>query len=221
MSSAFERQDDSAPAPTTAPDGGHGSWTHRLARVAVRPLLGTSVTPNHLTTVRLVTGLVACALFVFGDSTADIWGGVFWLVSAFLDRADGELARIGGKTTSWGHTYDYVCDTLVNALFFVAIGVGLRDGMLGNYAIALGILAGGGIVVSNILSEAFERRLASGTRIYAGGGGFDFDDLLYLLGPAAWFGWLGPILIGASFGAPLMAAISAIKLYRLARRQST
>ncbi len=221
MSSASERQDTGAAAAPQAIGGsGHGSWTHRLARIAVRPLLGTAVTPNHLTTARLVTGLIACALFVFGERNADVWGGVFWLVSAFLDRADGELARIGGKTTAWGHAYDYACDTLVNALFFVAIGIGARDGMLGDYAVALGILAGSGIVVSNILSEAFERRLDSGMRIYNGGGGFDFDDLLYLLGPAAWLGWLTPVLIGATIGAPLMAAISAVKLYRMTQRNA-
>jgi phosphatidylglycerophosphate synthase len=220
MSSASEPQNDGAlAAAATAPvgDAGHGSWTHRLARIAVRPLLGTRVTPNHLTTARLVTGLAACALFAVGSYTADVWAGIFWVASAFLDRADGELARIGGKTSAWGHAYDYACDTLVNALFFLAIGIGLRHGALGNYAIALGVLAGGGIIVSNILSEAFEKRLASGTRIYAGGGGFDFDDLLYLLGPAAWLGWLAPMLIGASFGAPLMAIISAVKLRQLIR----
>jgi archaetidylinositol phosphate synthase len=219
MSSASERPGDGA---TTAPpaDGGHGSWTHRLARIMVRPLLGTRVTPNHLTTARLATGLVACALFALGRYEADIWGGVFWLISAFLDRADGELARIGGKTTAWGHAYDYACDTLVTALFFLAIGIGLSGGRLGIYAIVLGVLAGGGIVVSNILSEAFERRLASGQRIYNGGGGFDFDDLLYLLGPAAWLGWLGPMLIGASVGAPIMALISAVKLRQLVRRNA-
>ena len=217
MSSASERRNGDAAA--AASSAGHGSWTHRLARVAVRPLLGTAVTPNHLTTARLVTGLAACALFVFGRYDADIWGGVLWIVSAFLDRADGELARIGGKTTPWGHAYDYACDTLVNALFFLAIGVGLRSGTFGNYAVALGVLAGGGIVVSSILSEAFERRLASGMRIYNGGGGFDFDDLLYLLGPAAWLGWLAPMLVGASIGAPLMAVISAIKLRQLSRKQ--
>ena len=192
MSSASEPQRDGgrAAAPSAAGNG-HGSWTHRLARLTVRPLLGTAVTPNHLTTARLVTGLAACALFVAGNYAADIWGGIFWVVSAFLDRADGELARIGGKTTAWGHAYDYACDTLVNALFFLAIGIGLSGGALGFYAIALGVLAGGG--------------------------GFDFDDLLYLLGPAAWLGWLAPMLIGASFGAPLMAVISAVKLRQLIR----
>jgi len=219
MSSASKRRHaGTVAAAVPADDAGHGSWTHRLARIAVRPLLGTRVTPNHLTTARLVTGLVACALFAVGLYATDVWAGIFWVVSAFLDRADGELARIGGKTTSWGHAYDYACDTLVNALFFLAIGIGASGGALGTYAIALGVLAGGGIVVSNILSEAFENRLASGTRIYAGGGGFDFDDLLYLLGPASWLGWLAPMLIGASFGAPLMAIISAVKLRQLIRQ---
>ncbi len=223
MSSASEREAaaDVKTATEAAPNGEHGSWTHRLARRAVRPLLGTPVTPNHLTTLRLVTGLMACALFTFGDYTADFCGGILWVVSAFLDRADGELARIGGKTTSWGHAYDYACDTLVNALFFIAVGIGLRDGGLGDYAIVLGVLGGGGIVVSNILSEAFERRLASGKRIYNGGGGFDFDDLLYLLGPAAWLGWLAPILVGASIGAPVMALISWLKLHKLSADRTT
>src|SRR5260221_6637119 len=171
MSSASEPKDGASASPSVS---AHGSWTHRLARVAVRPLLGTRVTPNHLTTARLLTGLLACGLFLPGNYTADIWGGVVWIVSAFLDRADRELARIGGMTTGWGHLYDYVCDTLVNALFFIAIGIGLDGGALGDYAVALGILAGGGIVVSNILSEAFERRLDPGMRIYNGGGGFDF-----------------------------------------------
>lgn len=221
MSFVSERQDAAAPAVTTAaaPSLGNGSWTHRLARVAVRPLLGTGVTPNDLTTARLVTGLIACGLFTIGDVTADIWGGVFWIVSAFLDRADGELARIGGKTTAWGHTYDYVCDTLVNPLFFLAVGIGLRDGALGNYAILIGLVAGGGIVVSNILSETFERRAPSGIQIYAGAAGFDFDDLLYLLGPAAWLGWLAPMLVGAGVGAPVMAFISWRKLRGLRPHQ--
>ncbi len=41
----------------------YNSWTHRLARRLVRPLVGTWITPNHLTTLRLVTALGACAAF--------------------------------------------------------------------------------------------------------------------------------------------------------------
>ena len=61
------------------------SWTHLIARVLVRPLVGTWVRPNHLTTLRVVTGVVACACFSLpGTSAGMAWGGAFWLISAFL-----------------------------------------------------------------------------------------------------------------------------------------
>ena len=95
----------------------HTSWTHRLSRLLVRPLVGTPVTPNHLTTLRLATGLAACASFAVGDDTWTLWGGVLWLVSCLLDRADGELARMDGLSSPWGHRYDYYCDVAVVPTF--------------------------------------------------------------------------------------------------------
>jgi archaetidylinositol phosphate synthase len=218
MSSASDETIPAAPvAETIAPPAAHtgGSWTHRLARLCVRPLVGTRVTPNHLTTLRLVTGLAACLAVALGGREAEVWGGMLWVLSAFLDRADGELARIGGKTSAWGHTYDYICDTIVTPLFFLTIGIGQRSDF-GWPAILLGAVAGGSIVISNILSEIAERRMASRQRIHDGAAGFDFDDLLYLLGPAAWFGWLPGILVGASIGAPFMVFLTWWKMRRLA-----
>ncbi len=85
------------------------SWTHLLARRMVKPLLGTWVRPNHLTTLRLITGVAACLLFSLGTRAGMGWAGGLWLLSAFLDRADGELARIGNMMSPGGHRYDYYC----------------------------------------------------------------------------------------------------------------
>lgn len=194
------------------------SWTHRLARMVVRPLVGTGVTPNHLTTLRLVTGVVACLALVPGQPHWNWWGGSLWLVSAFLDRADGELARIGDMSTPGGHIYDYVVDNAVNAGFFVAIGVGLRHSVAGDYAIGLGLLSGLSLYICGYLSEALERRQGPGARAYSGAFGFDPDDLLYVLGPMAWLGCLLPILVGASIGATTMMLLTAWRLYRLVVR---
>src|SRR5471030_2049333 len=65
------------------------SWTHKLARPLVRPLVGTGITPNHITTARLITGLMASALLLPGDVGWTWWAGWMWLLSALLDRADG------------------------------------------------------------------------------------------------------------------------------------
>lgn len=192
----------------------YNSWTHRLARRLVRPLVGTRVTPNHLTTLRLLTALGACAAFTVGAYVWDVWGGVLWTLSAFLDRADGELARLSGQTSSFGHRYDFATDVLASALFFVGIGIGLRESWLGDAAIGLGVLAGSGVAAASLLSEWLERREATGRRAYEGAAGFDVDDVMYLFGPIAWLGGLAPLLVGAALGGPAFALITWWRLRR-------
>ena len=193
------------------------SWTHLLARPLVRPLIGTAVRPNHLTTLRLLTGVAACVAFALGSPAAMGWGGALWLVSAFLDRADGELARLGNLMSAGGHRYDYLTDTAVNSLFFIAIGIGLRHSWLGEWSIPLGLLSGLSMVLCSLFAEWLELRSPAGTRAWSGRWGFDPDDALYLMGPLAWLGWLGPILIGASVGTTAMMAITGLRLLRLRR----
>jgi archaetidylinositol phosphate synthase len=193
------------------------SWTHLLARVMVRPLLGTAVRPNHLTTLRLLTGVAACVAFTFGTSAGMWWGGGLWLVSAFLDRADGELARIGRMMSPGGHRYDYYSDTAVNSLFFICIGIGLSQSWLGSWSLVLGVISGASMLLCSVFSEWLEVASPPGTRAYSGRWGFDPDDALYLMGPLAWLGWLPPILIGATMGTTVMMIIIAVRLSRLRR----
>jgi len=190
------------------------SWTHRIARVMVKPLVGSAVTPNHLTTLRLLTGLGACAALAVGHRSYDVWGGVLWVLSAFLDRADGELARLAGTQTRWGHLYDYACDVAVTALFFIAVGFGLRHGALGIWAVCLGIVSGISVAAASLFSEALERRNGNGEKAYEGAGGFDFDDILYLFGPVAWLSLLSPLLVGAAVGGPAFAIWTWLRLRR-------
>ncbi|MGK9232488.1 CDP-alcohol phosphatidyltransferase family protein [Inquilinus limosus] len=197
----------------------HTSWTHRLTRIMVRPLVGTRVTPNHLTTARLLTGLASAGTFAVGDARWTFWGGVIWLVSCLLDRADGELARLGNSSSRFGHIYDYYSDITVNALMFLAIGIGLRTGWLGSAGPLLGILASAGVLLASILSERLEAAGAVETKAYVGILGFDFDDALYLFAPAAWFGLFPYILIGAAIGGPFFAILTAVRL-RAARAGS-
>jgi len=192
------------------------SWTHKMARFCIMPLVGTFITPNHLTTLRLLTGVAACVAFAIGDRHWEIWGGILWVISAFLDRADGELARVGGTCSASGHAYDYAVDVAVNGLVFIGIGTGLRGSSLGNWAIALGLLAGVTIIAASLLSESLEKHENTGDgKAYEGFAGFDFDDVLYLFGPIAWMSWLMPLLIGAAIGGPVFALITWWRLSRL------
>ena len=182
------------------------SWTHKIARICVLPLINTSISPNHITLIRLITGLVACVAFA---SKLNILGGIFWLISTFLDRADGELARISGKTTEWGHKFDYYCDTFITALFFISIGINLRDNLSGYWSISLGICAALGVIFTEIYAEIIDQKKQStGEKAYPGIMGFDFDDILYLFAPIVWLNWHLPFLIGASIGAPAFAVFT-------------
>jgi archaetidylinositol phosphate synthase len=195
------------------------SWTHLIARVVVRPLVGTWVRPNHLTSLRLLTGVIACVLFAQGTKAGMARGGGVWLLSSFLDRADGELVRIGNMMSRGGHVYDYYADTVVNAAFFLAIGIGLRHSWLGNWSIGLGLLSGLSMFLCSVFAEWLELRSPPGTRAYSGKWGFDPDDALYLMEPLAWLGWLSAIIVGASVGAPLMMIITGVRLLRLRRER--
>jgi archaetidylinositol phosphate synthase len=196
------------------------TWTHLLARPVMRPLVGTAVRPNHITTLRLLTGVAACIALGRGNHAGMAWGGGLWLVSAFLDRADGELARLADMMSPQGHRYDYFADVCVNSLFFVAIGVGLRHSVLGRWAIPLGLLSGVSILLASIFAEQLELRSPPGSKAISGRWGFDPDDALYLMGPLAWLGWLAPILVGASVGATTAMLIVGMRLRRTAARQS-
>ena len=194
------------------------SWTHRLARIVVRPLVGSAVTPNHLTSLRLVTGALACAALLPGDPQYDGLAGVLWLLSAFLDRADGELARLAGLSSRGGHVYDYVADNLVNSAVFVALGVGLSQATLGDTAIALGLWTGTAIFICGHWSEQLEQLEGAGSKAYSGAYGFDPDDGLYLLAPALWLGWNAQLLVASALVATAMMLLTGWRLRRLGAR---
>lgn len=103
------------PEPTT--------WDARLARRLVTPLVGTPVTPNHLTTLRLAIGLAGAAYYL---SLGEFWmctlGALLIALSNLVDHTDGELARISGQSSKIGHFYDLACDALVTVLLFLGIG---------------------------------------------------------------------------------------------------
>ena len=189
------------------------SWTHRLARPFVRPLLHTKVRPNHLTTLRLVSGMAACLCFAIGTPAGTWWGGWLWLLSAFLDRADGEFARLGNMMSAAGHRYDYRSDVAVNSLVFASLGIGLR----GSWSIPIGLIASLSMLFCLLVSEWLLQRSPTGTRAYTGRWGFDPDDALYLIAPMAWLGLQGFIVIGTAVCAPVMTLIISIRLLRMRR----
>ena len=195
----------------------HDTLIHRIARIGVRPFVNSPVTPNHVTTLRLATGLAAAAAFAHGAFEWAAWGGGLFLVSMVLDRADGELARLGGKTTPWGHKYDLYADSLCNALAFAGIGIGLRDDPLGPWVVLMGIVAGlavAGVLVLVLRLEALAGARAGEVRLASFA---DPDDAMIAVPVAVWLGWAKPLIVAAVVGAPLFLAYTYIEYRRRLR----
>ena len=190
---------------------------HRAARVCVRPLVATKITPNHLTTLRLLTGVVAAAAFALGTRGGDIAGGIVFVLSAFLDRADGELARLSGRTSQHGHAYDLASDVACNVIAFIGIGIGLSHGPLGDTAILMGVLAAASI--GAIFGVVAVMDGGDGDA-FPGAGGFDPDDTLFIVGPLAWLGLLQPLLYAAAVGAPLFLVFAFWRFRSFSRQPS-
>jgi phosphatidylglycerophosphate synthase len=196
-------------------------WDARFARWLVTPLKDSWVTPNHLTTVRLAVGLAAAAFFVPGGYLSSNLAGLLLIVSNFLDHTDGELARMTGKTSRLGHIYDLASDALVTILLFVAIGVGIgtRPGVDFDVPPALiGAVAGAAIALIFYLRMKIEDLAGKTATRQASLGGFETEDVLYLMPLATLSNQLQLLLLVAGVCAPLYASW-VVFAYRRAVRQ--
>jgi archaetidylinositol phosphate synthase len=194
-------------------------WDARLARRLVAPLSNSWVTPNHLTTVRMLVGLAAAAAFFPGTYAWSNAGALLLVVSNFLDHCDGELARISGKSSRAGHLYDLASDALVTVLVFVALGIGVGARLpLPLPPAALGCIAGCAIALIFYLRMQIERRLGKAGTLQASLGGFETEDVLYLLPIATLCDRTASLLIAAAAIAPLYAIWGVIEYWRVMHR---
>lgn len=180
------------------------TWDAQIANWLVRPLTNTRITPNYLTTVRLITGLVASLLLAIDIKFANFGAFVFAL-SNFLDHTDGELARISGKTSKWGHYYDLASDAVIHILVFVGIGIGLRNSQLGYLSILMGLVSGIAVACIFHLRNEMEQQLGKDATRQPNFAGFDIEDILYLFPVVTLLNQLDSLLIAATIGAPIFA----------------
>ena len=192
-------------------------WDARLAATLVRPLCNTAISPNALTTIRLLVGCYGAYLFASG-SALNLAAAIIAL-SNFLDHTDGELARMSGKTSKFGHQYDLWSDAVVTVGLFGCIGWGLRNS-LGPIAVGMGLAAGlavaGVFHLRNLIESTHGKRVTAQPRI----GGFEAEDILYLLPVVTLCDGLTWFLKAAAVGAPLAFLVVLGQILALRRKQA-
>ena len=110
-----------------------------IAGLIVRALYGAPVTPNHLTIVSIIFGVIGGALLAFPDAQLAAARICFYMKDIF-DSADGQLARAKQQFSRRGRFLDSIGDFVVNLFLFGGISVFLqRDGIPMGAAVLIGI----------------------------------------------------------------------------------
>jgi len=91
-------------------------WVHRpLAYAFVAAIYRTSISPDQITWLAMLVGLVASGCFLGGTPDLMLAGGILLWASAILDGADGILARAKQQFSTYGRALDGTADAVVGA----------------------------------------------------------------------------------------------------------
>ncbi len=196
-------------------------YDQRLARVLVRPLISTGITPNQMTTITVIFAFAGAWLIATGHPPHIHIGAALFALARFLDHFDGELARQTGQTSKFGYYYDYVAGASSYAALFIGLGVAFEDGWLGEWSAVLGAAGALSAFAAMILSLDIDKRAGEGTAGYPGYAGFELEDGIYLIAPIIWLGWAQPFFVGASVGAVIYGLWTLISFIAVRRRDSS
>lgn len=112
-----------------------------VSRKLSRFFLITPISPNQITLLSFVMGLLAAFCFFQGTYLANVYGGILLVFSTWVDGVDGEIARLKFMESELGGKLDILCDNIVHFLVFGAIGWGMSKATGEQLYIYFGILA--------------------------------------------------------------------------------
>jgi phosphatidylglycerophosphate synthase len=129
-------------------------------------LVRTSVTPNQVTMISLILGIIAAVFFSFGGHTNTITAGLIFFLCIVFDQCDGEVARTKQMESEFGRAFDIIVDSIVNAVIVAGITFALYKTSGSRFHIIIGLLAIIGISISILLTTYFgkENKTDTGTR---------------------------------------------------------
>jgi phosphatidylglycerophosphate synthase len=137
------------------------AFHRRLSRPVTRMAITLGLTPNQVSMLSLVVGLLAVSRFWHATPLGAALGLILYAAAAVLDHSDGEVARLTLRESRLGEWLDVTTDTLVHGLLVLAMGMTTQRAA-GRAGLALGVLAAIGIVVSAMIAKTSPRSAGTG-----------------------------------------------------------
>ena len=98
-----------------------------LAAIFVKIIYPTNITPNQITTVALIIGVIGGWLYVFNTPSYLAIAATLLIIYDVLDCSDGQLARLKKNGTFFGRILDGVSDYFVSTAIYLGIGFGFAS----------------------------------------------------------------------------------------------
>ena len=157
----------------------------RLVGPLARAFIRAGVHPNVITTIGTLIVVASGVAFGFGEIRL---GGLLLLASGLFDILDGQVARLGGMTTTFGAFYDSTLDRVGESAVFAGLAIYFERGGVppGRETLAM-VLALGALAMSLLVSYARARAEGLGLECTVGIAG-RAERILLLGAPALFFG---------------------------------
>jgi phosphatidylglycerophosphate synthase len=127
-------------------------FNRKVSRGFTRLFLELGLSPNSITVLAGLIGLVAAAGFALGTYSVGILAALLFQLAAVIDCCDGEVARLTFTESPFGAWLDIALDNLVHMAIFAGIAVGLYTTQSGQEDDWVPLALGGAAVLGNGLS---------------------------------------------------------------------
>ena len=186
-------------------------FNRKVSRWFTRIFLALGLSPNPITMLAALVGLVAAVGFGVGTYSAGIIAALLFQLAAIIDCCDGEVARLTFTESPFGAWLDIAMDNVVHMAIFAGIAVGSYLRVAGSEGAWVPLVLGAAAVLGNGLSfwlvtRAQKIKAASAwkTSVQAAWSDFmlknvasrDFSVIVLLfavLGKLDWFLWMAAI----------------------------
>ncbi len=101
-----------------------------IAFIFVKLFYPTSITPNQVSLMTTITGILSAYFFSRGDVVSFVIAGSLYFLAMVLDCVDGMIARLKNNGTAVGRIIDGVSDYIVGTSVYLGMGIGFGKGLI-------------------------------------------------------------------------------------------
>jgi phosphatidylglycerophosphate synthase len=133
-------------------------FNRKLSHWFTRLFLAMGLSPNLITMIATVVGLLAAVEFSRGTYAAGIVAALLFQLAAVIDCCDGEVARLTFTESLFGAWLDIAMDNVVHMAIFGGIAIGAYQRALDGGRAWIPLALGATAVACNVMSFALVNR---------------------------------------------------------------